>query len=53
MDNAAFDDGKHHLELSTLLNKMARLFYELEPKELYKIIRDTNGQKVGHWEIKV
>ena len=53
MDNASFDNGLHHLELSILLNKMARQFYELEPKELYKIIRDTNGQKVGHWKIKV
>mgnify|MGYP003154203423 FL=1 len=52
MDNDAFANDKH-LELSRILNKIAREFYEFECIERTKTIWDTNGNKIGTWEIKV
>ena len=55
MDNAVFDDGGdyHRFELSRVLNKVAREFYEFECSERYKAIWDANGNKIGYWKIKV
>jgi len=52
MDNDAFANDQH-LELSRILNKIARDFYEFECVERTKTIWDTNGNKIGTWEIKV
>ena len=43
MDNDAFDDGGdyHRFELSRVLNKVAREFYEFECSERYKAIWDA------------
>jgi len=52
MDNDAFANDKH-LELSRILNKIAREFYEFECIERTKTIRDTNGNKIGTWQFKI
>jgi hypothetical protein len=52
MDNDAFAEDPH-VELSRVLNKIAREFYEFECSERYKAIWDANGNKVGYWKIKV
>jgi len=55
MDNDASDAGGdyHRFELSRVLNKVAREFYEFECSERTKTIWDINGNKIGTWEIKV
>jgi len=57
MDNDTFAQDPH-LELSRILNKIARDFYEFECSErlvddLYRRNWDINGNKVGYWKIKV
>jgi len=52
MDNDAFANDQH-LELSRILNKIARDFYEFECVERTKTIRDTNGNKIGTWQFKI
>jgi len=52
MDNDAFANDQH-LELSRILNKIARDFYEFECVERTKTIRDINGNKIGTWQFKI
>ena len=52
MDNAAFADDQH-FELSKIIKRIAREVDEFAYSERTKTIWDTNGNKIGTWEIKV
>ncbi len=51
MDNDAFADDQH-FELSRIIKKIASEVNEFAYSERTKTIRDTNGNKIGTWEIK-
>ena len=50
MDNDAFVDNPH-FELSKIIKKIAEEVDEFAYSERTKTIRDTNGNKIGTWEI--
>ena len=52
MDNDAFSDDQH-FELSKIIKRIAREVDEFAYSERTKTIWDTNGNKIGTWEIKV
>ena len=52
MDNDAFADDQH-FELSKIIKRIAREVDEFAYSERTKTIWDTNGNKIGPWEIKV
>jgi len=52
MDNDAFAHDLHY-ELSKIIRRISKEVDEFEYEERTKTIYDTNGNKIGTWEIKV
>ena len=52
MDNDAFAYDPH-TELSKIIKKIARDIDDFVCIERTKIVRDTNGNKIGSWTIKI
>jgi len=52
MDNDAFAHAPRY-ELSKIIRRISKEVDEFEYEERTKTIWDTNGNKIGTWEIKV
>ena len=52
MDNDAFAHDPH-AELSKIIKKIQKDINDFVCIERTKIIRDTNGNKIGSWTIKI
>lgn len=48
-DNAAFEPGLEHVEVTRILQ---RISYAVENRMVAGAVKDTNGNTIGNWSIK-